>query len=140
MRQIAYAILSGDGPFTSLVPAGRIVSSSNARRPPDLAQGMWCMIRMLLASQEIRQDGLLAGAGSQRMQLWVYDRPGSFENIDEALRRARQALLAAPPRAFPAEAMVLQGCEWEGDSQDLPADEYGGITRNGSFRLVGAGI
>jgi hypothetical protein len=141
MRQVAYAILSGDVPFTSLIPAGRIVSSSNAHNPNmDLDQGMWCMVRMLVATQEVRRDGSLKGAASQRMQLWIYDLPGSFENIDKAHRLARQALLAAPPRNFSAESLWLQGCEWEGDSQDLPADEYGAITRNAVYRLVGTGI
>jgi hypothetical protein len=142
MRQVAYAILSGDVPFTSLIPAGRIVGGGKAHDPPDLNEGMWCMVRMLVNTNEIRRDGALKGAASQRMQLWVYDRPGSFEDIDRAHRVARQALLAAPPRTFAADdgPLWLQGVEWEGDSQDLPADEYGAITRNAMYRLVGSGI
>lgn len=76
-----------------------------------------------------------SGRGMPGLEVWFYDTPGSYLRIDKALKDFRNHLVAVLHRVVGSEHIAQ--IEWTGDSPDLPAEEYGGITRSGSFNLIG---
>jgi hypothetical protein len=69
------------------------------------------------------------------LEIWFYDEPGSYLRIDAALKSFRNYLVAITHRVVGSEHIAQ--IDWTGDSPDLPAEEYGGITRSSSFNLIG---
>jgi hypothetical protein len=76
-----------------------------------------------------------SGRGMPGLEVWFYDEPGSYLRIDKALKDFRNYLVAVSDRRSGGEH--ISQIEWAGDSPDLPAEEYGGITRSASFNVIG---
>ena len=76
-----------------------------------------------------------SGRSVPGLEVWFYDEPGSYLRIDKALRDFRNYLVAVAHRVAGSEHIAQ--IDWTGDSPDLPAEEYGGITRSASFNLIG---
>jgi hypothetical protein len=76
-----------------------------------------------------------SGKAMPGLEVWFYDEPGSYLRIDKAAKDFRNYLVAVTHRVVGSEHIAQ--IEWTGDSPDLPAEEYGGITRSSSFNLIG---
>lgn len=74
--------------------------------------------------------------GMPGLEVWIYDAPGSYLRIDAGLKAVRDYLLGINDRRVGNEH--ISQIEWTGDSPDLPAEEYRGIARTGSFNLIGS--
>jgi hypothetical protein len=145
MREIVYAILTTDGPFTAVIPASRIHGLGGLQAVPDITEGPWAGFRMLPMERGIGPDAAAGrgGAHRQNMQLWIYDLPGHFERIDQAHKAARVALLSAAPmsmRIADGTTVSLNCVEWQGENEDQFDDQWRASTRNQSFQLIGSGI
>jgi len=76
-----------------------------------------------------------SGKSVPGLELWFYDEPGSYVRIDKALKDFRNYLVAITHRVAGSEHIAQ--IDWTGYSPDLPAEEYGGITRSATFNLIG---
>jgi hypothetical protein len=76
-----------------------------------------------------------SGRAVPGLEIWFYDEQGSYLRIDAALKSFRNYLVAITHRVVGSEHIAQ--IDWTGDSPDLPAEEYGGITRSSSFNLIG---
>lgn len=74
--------------------------------------------------------------GKFGLEVWVYDASGSYQLIDDTLKAVRNYLESVVDRRVGGEH--VSQLEWTGDSPDLPAEEYRGITRSGSFNVIGS--
>jgi hypothetical protein len=145
MRELVYGLLAADAAFTTLVPAARIKSASSVTDVPDFSISRLAIVRMRASNDGIRKEEGTTLRGSQQVRcvIFIYDgRGASYEDLDQALRAARRALLAAPPRSFsgPDGMQWLNCVTWEGDSDDFFDDAWNAITKNGSFLLTGSGF
>lgn len=121
-RKWLYGILTSDADVTEIIPAERWYPSANFKEVPPTLFGVY---KLGPESHEIADATLIPA------EVWVYDSPGSYTRIDDALKRIRDAVISAPADdgMFPAE--------WAGDSEDLSDDEMGTIFRTASFQLRG---
>jgi hypothetical protein len=82
-------------------------------------------------AQDVPEIHSSEGGQSTNCLIWVYDEPGSYLGIDTLLKQVRTAIIGPVAQSNGIDAI------WLGDSQDLADDEWGVITRNGTYRLVG---
>lgn len=117
-------VMVANGHPASSVFAGGALSGAPAERP-------FIIYRLQEVTPELRDaDDVIAS--SQNAEVWVYDEPGSYDRIDAILTDVVSALsgVVAEPGAVCAT--------WQGNSPELSDDEMKAITRNASFRLIGA--
>ena len=114
--------------LTALIPAGSIYASGQLVGSPKLKP----FIVMHTGSTDVVfNDGGAPDVVSNNAVIWVHDEPGSYDLIDEALTQVRRALIGqvAAPSGI--------ACQWVGDSGELSNPDYGTLTRNGNYRLLG---
>lgn len=120
--------VSNSNELRTLIPVERMHGAGSVVGDPSAKP----FLTFVLGSKidELRDAGRSI-AHSQLLTVWIYDEPGSYEIIDQCLGIVRDLLCVdiAEPGAITAE--------WTGDSGDFPADDYNGITRNSTYRLVG---
>jgi hypothetical protein len=124
MRALIQTILSEVDP--TVWPPERIYQGSNVDDQPEFP---------FIVHRYRITDASASGRGRNGLEVWFYDAPGSYLRIDKALKDFRNYLVAVTDRRASSEHIAQ--IEWTGDSPDLPAEEYGGITRSGSFNLIG---
>lgn len=135
MRTTFYQALAFDEAFNAVVPTERVLEASaisvSGTPTPSIADGLWAVV-----SQNALDPGLVKTRAVQgRGQLYIYDTPGSYLRIDNALLIARNVLENITPFVYGDE--VLAATEWEGDSDDRFDDQYNAIYRVASWRLTG---
>lgn len=76
------------------------------------------------------------------LQVWVHVsvNEGSYERVDQALRRLRTLMANVVGVNVGGDDAWLSAAIWEGDSDDLRDDESNTLTRNAQFRLTGSAI
>ena len=124
MRALIQTILSEVDPLVWL--PSRIYQGSAVDEQPDFPFIVH-RYRITAATPSIR--------GMPGLEVWFYDEPGSYVRIDKALKDFRNYLVAVTDRRAGSEHIAQ--IDWTGDSPDLPAEEYRGITRSSSFNLIG---
>ena len=108
----------------SSVFAGGSLTGAPAVRP--------FIVYRLQDKQSAINDGFASVASRQFAEVWVYDEPGAYDTIDSILTDVVANLSGA--RTDPGAVC----CEWQGNSPELADDELKAITRNATFRLIGA--
>lgn len=121
-RRWLYSTLVNDAAVTEIVPADRWYASANFEQTPTPPFGVY---KILNESREV------GPATSVPVEIWVYDYEGSYVTIDDALKRIRDAVLAA---AVPEGGI---SAVWIGDGEDLQDPEMGTVFRTASFQLYG---
>jgi hypothetical protein len=129
MRKLVQQLLESVDPAN--FPADKIIQASSAddalRQMPDLP---FVVLRFSIGRASASRRG------QPSLDVWVYDVPGSYLRIDAFLRACRATLLAAQDLRGSGEHIAQ--IDWVNDSADLPAEEYGGIVRMGTFTLTGS--
>jgi hypothetical protein len=77
-----------------------------------------------------------SGRGRPGLEVWVYDSPGSYLQIDRILMEIREIFRGYPFTSINGTEHIAV-IDWVNDSADLPAEEFGGITRMSAYNLVG---
>jgi hypothetical protein len=111
-----------------LVPPDRILQGSSVEEaPPDFP---FIIHKYSIGNRSV------SGRGRPGLEVWVYDRPGSYLRIDKILRDVRYRFAGYPFTTSDGEEHIAV-VDWTNDSADLPAEEFHGITRMSAFNLVG---
>jgi hypothetical protein len=127
-RQWIYMTLTASPAATrAIVPVSSVYAGGSLTGRPH--RSPFIVIRMMPNSVAVKQGF----AHRQIAEVWAHDEPGSYQRIDRILSAVRADLVG--PVTIP-DAIA---CEWSGDSQDLPDDGLGTITRSASFTLIGSG-
>lgn len=108
----------------SSVFAGGSLTGAPASRP--------FIIYRLQGTDPLLRDDMDAVSSSTFAEVWVYDEPGSYDRIDAILTDVVASLSGAV--ASPGAV----ACQWQGNSPELSDDDLKAITRNATFRLIGA--
>lgn len=131
MRRLVQQVLEGVDPL--VFPAGKILQASSVDsglvQIPELP---FIIHRFSLSARTP------SNRGRPSLDVWVYDAPGSYQLIDETLRKVRAAFLAIADMRTEDGLEHIATVDWVNDSSDLPAEEYSGITRMAAFVLVGS--
>jgi hypothetical protein len=125
MRRVVQALL--EEVDWNTYPAGKIKQGSVVDDQPEFP---FIVHRLRIT------DPSSSGRGRMGLEVWVYDYPGSYQRIDDTLKAIRQKFVGVCDRRVGDEH--VSQIEWTGDSPDLPAEEYRGITRSSSFNLIGS--
>lgn len=81
--------------------------------------------------------GTLPGIGGYRVQsyeIWVHDRPGTYDNINTAIERMVELLDGKSSESAFGSVMSF---EYVGESADLEDPDFRTVTRSLSLRVVG---
>lgn len=132
-RKWLYEQLVSASAVTTLVPVPSIMAAGSLEGSPK--NRPFILIRVGDEIPEMR-DGGIPVASSRSAAIWVYDEPGSYDLIDDILAAVRRTLTGPLPSfsGYPSGITA----EWSGDSIELADDMLSAITRNGTYRLVGA--
>jgi hypothetical protein len=136
MRAAIYELLTSDAAFTALVPQERIIQVNNQGidddQVLDAGEGMYATIGI-----DSRDPALMPRTGVivARVELTVFDTPGDYSRIDNALLRAKAAAELALPAFFGGQ--WVQAADWEGESEDAYDDILRAIYRSMTWRVVG---
>jgi hypothetical protein len=129
-HQWVFQKLTTHAPLLALIPAVRIVGSGSITTPPSARPFM--MIRYLDSLVELRDDGKVR-ADKEIVQFWVYDGPGSYGKINDALR-VIEDFLPGPVLDEPELIHV----DWNGLGPESFDDVFKALARWGSATLVGS--
>lgn len=138
MRRILYSILTGDEQLYPIF-GDRWVTASGQHGTDlngDPAKGLPRPFGVF------RLTGSYPGMGhiTQRgLEVWIHDEPGSFDLIDNALKRVRDVLTSVEQRRG-SNGSIIQQISWTNDSPDLFDDVRRTNTKMASFNLVGSGV
>lgn len=89
----------------------------------------------------LRWGATVPGVGpidQRTLQVWVHDKPGSYNTINDVLGRVRALLRPLVGVNVGGVDEWITSINWRGDSDDLRDDEAGTITRNAEFRITGS--
>lgn len=130
MRSWLINTLRNMSSVTELVPVSKIVSSS--------AIGVAGLVQpeppfIVVRGQVMTPASFPSVARQQRFLIWVHDRPGSWKLIESTLSEIRKNLESQPQNRGTDWVCTAK---WESDSDDLPDDMLGTITRYGSYLLT----
>lgn len=78
------------------------------------------------------KDGFDTIRESTSLEVWIYDKPGSYDRID-SIASACKTMLPGPVTEVGGVA-----CEWVGSGGELADDELKSILKVSSFSLIGA--
>lgn len=127
-----YGKLTTLPPLTTLVPAERIRGGGSLTNVP--FDRPFILIRYMPSTIEIRDDGKPV-SDKEVVQFWVYDEPGSYRTIVEALKVIQREIPG------PVQDAQWQGhVDWNGLGPELFDNELKAITRWGSATLVGSDL
>lgn len=120
-------VLASYPPLTAIVPAGLHFGAGSLTKAPE--KRPWIVIR-LTDNNPVPGIKMVQFQGAE---IWAYGEPGSYIQVDEVLRKVKEALLQG---SMGGDGI---GVEWEGDSPELSDELFGAIVRFSSFRLVSSG-
>lgn len=130
MRAAAYQILTGSEKLQELGFTKASILRSLAADGPEQ--------RPFMVLSWGEENVAFRGGSSENLTVWVYDEPGSYDRIDEALDEVK--------RLFEEAVDVEDGlggrlatADWRGRSVDLYDDIFKCATRNALLTVVGRG-
>lgn len=120
--------LQNYAPLIALVPATSMYASGQLQGSPK--NKPFLVIHTGL-TEVVFNSGGAPDVLSNPAFIWAHDEPGSYDLIDEILIQVRRALVG--------QVVAPSGiaCTWLGDSTELSNPDYGTLTRNGNYRLLG---
>lgn len=129
MRKAVFNLLTTDATLIGLLPAAQWYERGSV---PDAPPKPFAV----LAWQGSVRVGNVSNV--PRLTLWVYDERGSYENIDNVLRRATIVLEGAQQYTFSGQRIAQ--VDFESSSTDLYDDIYRANARNAGYRVIGSGL
>lgn len=78
----------------------------------------------------------IGSVSSESLELWVYDEPGSFVEINKIIARARQVLCEENVDIVGVDGSRFSTASWRGTSRELYDDIYKCNTRFATFDVV----
>lgn len=140
VRTWAHAHVKGDAAITAIIPAVRIIGTSaivEGTAPPDRP---FMVIEAGVAdpyegTREYRVGGPDSGprvALAHRLTFWVHNEPGDYETVDDVIALLRTRMMSAGPD--PGNHILE--CRFVQESEDLPDDGFGTITRFSRWQVV----
>lgn len=124
VRQWVWDRLTTHIPLTDRIPVTQMYGSGSVSGNPSTKP--FLTLNFGSTAPELN-DGDVVAHESQFFSVWVYDEPGSYSLIDECLAVVRAALCGRDD--------VI--CLFQGDSTDLADEDYGALTKNSTYKLVG---
>lgn len=128
LRERIYDSASNYEPLTVMVPADRMYEASSTPDNPEPIYLVFVYLDTTISGTPMNQKYL---------QVWAHDKPGTYVNIEDVLKTARPAILAA---IGPTDDGWLSDIKWEGDSRDLYDDATKTIVRYSTYLLTGSGV
>lgn len=129
-----YETLKNDDAFTAAVPVLQTASVTGLLGKKEVLDVSEHKVGILVWSTH---DPALAHATMRVVDLYVYDRPGSFLGIENALLLARRSLEGAVP--ITDDSGTIFDIAWNGDTNDFWDFNYNAITRSSAFTVHGTG-
>uniref|UniRef100_A0AAU6R763 Tail terminator n=1 Tax=Micrococcus phage Kurnik TaxID=3092208 RepID=A0AAU6R763_9CAUD len=126
-RAPVYSILTTDPVLTSLGMTPQTLLGSSPLSSPE--------VRPFAVAKYGDEQAFIGSLAQQELQLWVYDEPGSYVNINKILVRARE-LLTVEVVDRVVDGQRFSTAKWLGNSPDLYDDIYKCITRYATFTIV----
>ncbi len=129
MRAAVYQHIVSHDPLTDLIPAERWYSG---RAVVDTPVPPFAALRFMGTTPGI------SVVKRARLEIWVHDKVGSYDLIDEIILGIRARLDGVTNIVF-EDSRLIQS-DWVSDSGDLFDPAYGTNTKNTGFDLVGKGL
>lgn len=126
-RPWLFGILTSDTSLVAMIPAPVVFAGGSLVESPG---GSYVIYR--LQSEDRQLSGSDAPVVSRRFaEVWVYDVPGQYDDIDAYLATLRNVLDA---QVMPTGGIA---CRWLGDSNELFDEELKSSVRYGTYELLG---
>jgi hypothetical protein len=129
MRKAVYQLLTSNVALTEDIPAERWYERGSVADSPRLPFAV-------LAWGGASTRGV--GRQVQRLEVWVYDKPGDIRLINRVLARVKALLDETTHYVVGDERLVV--ADFQGSSPDLPDDVYRATVRNIGYNCVGTGV
>lgn len=136
LRKILYNALAGTPALTAVIPSARFYEASSLGSE----NGFMPIKPFLVYRTALNLAALATHLEDRLFEIWVYDEPGSYDQIDNAHkiikgildRRAGDVLMVG------AEKWSLLESHFQSSSADLRDETLRAIVRYGTYRVVGS--
>jgi hypothetical protein len=128
MRAAAYQLVSENEELRSMGFTAESVHRSLGTESPEE--------RPFIVMSWGNEDVAFRGTGTEQLQVWVYDEPGSFDRIDKALD-VIERLFTDSTHVQDGAGGYMSAADWRGRSADLFDDIFRCATRYGQVTVTG---
>lgn len=125
-RKLAYTRLTTDSALIAKIPLDRWFGASAVDGTPAVP------FAVMRISGTFRTTN---GTGQRRLEVWVHDRKGDYNRIDDIIELVKARLDGAPEAADADSRIVCY--DWINDSPDLFDDGYGTNCKMVNYTITG---